>query len=407
MTSPLALHRLIVGRGLRGLVDGLVSVIIAVDLTRRGFSELEVGAVVTTTLLGSALLTLVMGIGSRRLQARTLLGFAPLLMLGTGLGFASLESLPLLLCVAFIGTLNPSGGDVSIFLPAEQALLADGAAAEKRTAVFGRYALAGSLCAAVGTLASGLPGHVGLWLGLPLERELAPAYLAYALIGGVLFVLYAPLRRSAPAQPASSSGGSPRPRVGPAVVRLAALFCLDSLGGGFVAQSLFALWLLSRFELSLATTGQVFFVAGLLSAFSQLASAPIARRLGLVRTMVFTHIPANLFLIATAFAPSAPVAIGLIFARFALSSMDVPARQALVMSLVPPEERPAAASITNVPRSLAAALSPLLAGALLQAGAFQWALVLGGGLKISYDLLLYTQSHGLEERATAGERRSL
>jgi MFS family permease len=151
----------------------------------------------------------------------------------------------------------------------------------------------------------------------------------------------------------------------------------------------------------------VFFVAGLLSAFSQLASAPIARRLGLVRTMVFTHIPANLFLIATAFAPSAPVAIGLIFARFALSSMDVPARQALVMSLVPPEERPAAASITNVPRSLAAALSPLLAGALLQAGAFQWALVLGGGLKISYDLLLYTQSHGLEERATAGERRSL
>jgi MFS family permease len=390
------LRRLIVGRGLRGLVDGLVSVILAVDLTRRGFSELEVGGIVTTTLLGSALLTLVVGIGSRRLEARTVLGFAPLLMVGTGLGFASLESLPLLLCVAFVGTLNPSGGDVSIFLPAEQSLLAAEAAPERRTAVFGWYALAGSLCIAIGTLASGLSGRIGLWLGLSPERALAPAYLAYALIGALLFLLYAPLWRSAAAGAAASPDTSLRPRVRPVVVRLAALFCLDSLGGGFVVQSLFALWLLSRFELSLATTGQVFFVAGLLSAFSQLASAPIARRLGLVRTMVFTHIPANLFLIATAFAPSASVAIGLIFARFALSSMDVPARQALVMSLVPPDERSAAASVTNVPRSLAAALSPLAAGALLQANAFQWALVLGGGLKITYDLVLYAQSLTLE-----------
>jgi MFS family permease len=196
--------------------------------------------------------------------------------------------------------------------------------------------------------------------------------------------------------------------VRPVVWRLAALFCIDSLGGGFVVQSLFALWLLSRFGLSLETTGVVFFVAGLLSAFSQLCSAPLARRIGLVRTMVFTHIPANLFLMATALAPSAPVAIALIFARFALSSMDVPARQALVMGVVPPEERPAAASITNVPRSLAAALSPFIAGALLQSGDFRWALVLGGGLKITYDLLLFAQSRALAapERGATGPHAS-
>lgn len=398
VTSVIA--RLVAGRGLRGLVDGLVSVILAIDLTRRGFSEVEVGALITATLIGSALLTLLVGLGSRRLEARTVLGFAPLLMIATGLGFAGLESLPLLLCVAFLGTLNPSGGDVSIFLPAEQALLAAEAPAEQRTSLFGRYALAGSLCAALGTLASAAPAKLGALLGLSHERELAPAYLAYAVVGGLLLVAYAPLRRAARAPlPAATAGAALGARVRPVVWRLAALFCLDSFGGGFVVQSLFALWLLSRFGLSLEQTGLVFFVGGLLQAFSQLASAPLARRIGLVRTMVFTHIPANLFLIAIAFAPSAPIAIALLFARFALSSMDVPARQALVMGLVPPEERAAAASITNVPRSLAAAASPLIAGALLGAGDFRYALALGGGLKIAYDLLLFAQSRALAQHS--------
>jgi MFS family permease len=392
--------RLVAGRGLRGLVDGLVSVVLAVDLTRRGFSELEVGAIITSTLIGSAVLTLLAGVGSRRLEARIVLGFAPLLMIATGLGFATLESLPWLLAIAFIGTLNPSGGDVSIFLPAEQALLAAEAPAEQRTAVFGRYALAGSLCAALGTLASGAPAKLGTWLELSPERALAPAYLIYAAIGVLLLVAYAPLRQARPAPlPASPVDAALRPRVRPVVWRLAALFCLDSLGGGFVVQSLFALWLLSRFGLTLEQTGLVFFVGGLLMAFSQLVSAPLARRIGLVRTMVFTHIPANLFLMAIALAPSARVAIALLFARFALSSMDVPARQALVMGLVPPEERAAAASITNVPRSLAAALSPLIAGALLGAGDFRYALALGGGLKITYDLLLLAQSRALGQHS--------
>ena len=394
------MRRLVLGRGLRGLVDGLLSVMLAVDLTLRGYTEREVGAVITVTLLGSALLTLVVGLGGSPLRARRVLGFAPLVMLGTGLGLAYADSLTLLLAIAFVGTLNPSGGDVSIFLPAEQAVLATEVPAEARTRVFAQYALVGSLCAALGTLASGLPQRMAAGLELSPEHGLTPAYWIYAGAGFVLFVLYAPVRRSvprgAPRAPASLPGSTPRPRVRPVVFRLAALFSLDSFGSGFVIQALFALWLLSRFGLSLQATGAVFFGAGLLSAFSQLASAPLARRFGLVRTMVFSHIPANVFLMATALAPSAGVAIALIWARSVLSSMDVPARQALVMGLVPAEERPAAASVTNVPRSLAAALSPLLAALLLEAGAFHWALVLGGALKITYDVLLLAQSRALE-----------
>ena len=176
-----------------------------------------------------------------------------------------------------------------------------------------------------------------------------------------------------------------------AVLRLTALFSLDSFGGGFVVDSLVALWLFRRFELSLETVGAVFFGARLLSAFSQLVSARLAARIGLVRTMVYTHLPANLFLIAAAFMPTAGSAIGMLLARMALSQMDVPARQSYVIAVTPPAERAAAVSVTNVPRSLAAALPPIAAGALLEASDFGWPLVIGGALKIAYDLLLLAQ----------------
>jgi predicted MFS family arabinose efflux permease len=185
--------------------------------------------------------------------------------------------------------------------------------------------------------------------------------------------------------------------------QLAALFTLDSFGGGFVVQALLALWLLERFDLSLDAAGAFFFATGLLSAFSQLASAPLARRIGLVRTMVGTHIPANLALMAAAFAPTAPAALALLAIRAALSQMDVPARQALVMGLVPAAERPAAASITNVPRSLGTALGPLAAGALLGSGTGDAALFVGGALKLVYDLLLLGLFRSLEREPAAGD----
>jgi predicted MFS family arabinose efflux permease len=286
-------------------------------------------------------------------------------------------------------------------LPAEQSLLAGSVTSERRTASFGRYALVGSLCGALGALGSGVCESAGAALGLAPEHALRLAYWLYAAAGLGLAFWYRPLLRTTRGQTAEPAA-TPRPaRVRPVIWKLSALFSLDSFGGGFAVQALLALWLFERFALSLQAAGAFFFCAGVLSAFSQLASAPLARRIGLVRTMVFTHVPANLALMATAFAPNAPVALALLLVRAALSQMDVPARQALVMGLVRPEERSAAASITNVPRSLASAGAPLVAGALLGSGAGAAALFAAGALKLSYDLLLLALFRSLDEASAA------
>jgi predicted MFS family arabinose efflux permease len=225
-------------------------------------------------------------------------------------------------------------------------------------------------------------------------RAVFVGYAAVALLAALVY------RGLSPAIEGTLPGASAAPllRSRAIVLRLAALFSLDSAGGGLVVQSLLVLWLHRRFGLSLATTGTAFFGMGLLSAGSQLVAARLAARIGLVRTMVFTHLPANLLLIAAALMPTAPLAVACLLARMAVAAMDVPARQAYVMSVVPPEERAAAASVTNVPRSLAAAATPLLAGLLLERTSFGWPLVLGGALKAAYDLLLLAQFGRVEPR---------
>ena len=366
------IHRVIAARALRGFADGLVSVILPVHLLALGFSPLQIGAIATGTLLGSAALTLAAGLcGIRR---RTLLFAACALMAGTGAGFALLSSFWPLLAVAVIGTLNPSAGDVSVFLPTEQALLAGATPAESHASTFARYNLAGGLAGALGALASGLPGRLG---------DVRLGFALYAAAGLAAAALYSGL-----AEPPVPARAAPLATSRPVVLRLAALFSLDSFGGGFVVQSLLALWLLQRFSLPLEVAGAFFFGTGILGAFSQLVSARLAARIGLVETMVYTHLPANVALVLAAFAPTLEVAIALLLVRAALSQMDVPARQALVMASVPPEERAAAAGVTNVPRSLAAALPPLLSGALLGASASGWPLVCAGVLKATYDVLL-------------------
>ena len=378
-------RRLVAARALRGFADGLVSVLLASHLAAIGLSAAQVGAVVTATLLGSAALTLAVGLGGRRLPERSVLLAASLLMFATGLVFASVAALPLLLLVAFVGTLNPSGGDVSVFLPTEQSLLAANVTAAERTSLFARYNLAGTLLGALGALATRVPVLVAA------EGAAQPrTFLLYGAVAIGIGALYLGLRSGRTAR-ATDAGGGRLVVARTAVLRLSALFGLDSLGGGFVVDSLVALWLFRRFELSLETVGAVFFGARLLAAFSQLVSARLAARIGLVRTMVYTHLPANLFLIAAAFMPTAGSAIGMLLARMALSQMDVPARQSYVIAVTPPAERAAAVSVTNVPRSLAAALPPIAAGALLEASDFGWPLVIGGALKIAYDLLLLAQ----------------
>jgi len=394
--------RIVAARALRGLADGFVSVYLAVYLQLLGLSVLQVGAVVAATLLGSAALTLAVGLVAHRLSARHVLLGATVLMLATGVGFAVSTNFWPLLVIGFAGTLNPSSGDVSVFLPTEQSMLSGQSAPADRTALFARYGLGGILLGAFGALASGLPEIAAQRLGCELVVAFRAGFLVYGVVAVGIAVLYLGMHRSSrPVSATTASAALMRSRA--IVLRLTALFALDAFGGGFAVDSLLALWLLLRFDLSLQAAGSVFFGARMLSAFSQLVSPRLAARFGLIETMVFTHIPANVFLILAAFMPSAPLAVTFLLLRMALSQMDVPARQSYVMAVVPPEERAAAASITNVPRSLASALSPLLAGALLQRSTFGWPLVCGGVIKITYDLLLLAQFRNvppLEERTS-------
>ena len=373
-------------RAVRAFGDGFVSVLLPLHLTTLGFDGFQIGAVATATLLGSAALTLVVGLVAYRLGRQLLLLRASLLMIATGLGFALVHDFWPLLVVAVVGPLNPSAGDVSVFLPTEQALLPQTVSDRQRTALFARYSLVGSLVAAAGALTAGLPELVAKETGLSLATTLDGMFILYALLGLVVLLLYRGLSPAIESDPKTTA--APLTTSKGIVSKLAVLFSLDSFGSGLVVQSLLALWLFQRFELSVAMAGVIFFWTGVLSAFSALAAVRIASRIGLLNTAVFTHLPANLFLVLTPFMPTVELAVACLLLRSALSQMDVPVRNSYVMAVVLPAERPAAASVTAVPKSLASALSPLLSGWLLSMSVFGWPLVIGGMLKGVYDVLL-------------------
>ncbi len=392
-----AARTLVACRALRAFVDGYVAVLLPAYLLALGLDVMAVGVLSTATLLGSAVATLAVGAWGHRFSLRPLLLGAALLMFATGLGFATLSNFWPLLLVAFVGTLNPSSGDVSVFLPLEHARLAGAAQGETRVALFARYSLIATLSAATGALAAAIPAWLSTHAGIEPLAAIRWLFVLYALVGLLTFTLY----RRLPEAPAEHAAA--KTPLGPSrgvVVKLAALFSVDAFAGGLVVNSLMSLWLMQRFELSLAAAGAYFFWTGLLSAASQLAAPAVARRIGLLNTMVFTHIPANLCLVLAALAPSLPLALALLFVRSALSQMDVPTRTAYVMSVVTPPERAAAASMTAVPRSLAASLSPSLGGALFAAGWLASPLVLAGVLKIAYDLTLWVacRGHRLDDR---------
>ncbi len=300
-------NRVFAARALRAFGDGFIAVVLPAYLLALGHGELEVGLISTATLLGSAAMTLAVGRWGHRYSIRRLLLTVSLLMCATGWAFASVESLWPLLIIAFVSMLNPGGGDASPFLPLDHTLLAT-TPAEQRTSVFARYSFIGSVCGAIGALAAGVPDWLAAGGAFTMLGALRAMFVLYGALGLAVWLLYVGLP-----DPQHDTQSRSRAALGPSrrvVWRLAALFSVDSFAGGLVLNSLLALWLFERFGMSLASAGAFFFWTGLFSATSQLLAAPLAQRIGLVNTMVFTHIPANLCLIGAALAPTLTVGTG-------------------------------------------------------------------------------------------------
>jgi MFS family permease len=378
-------------RAARGFGDGFAAIILPAYLLEIGFDPFQIGLVATAALLGSAAATLAVGLLAPRYGLRTLLLACAVLMVVTGIAIPNFQHLVFIAAIAFIGTMNPTTGDIGVHVPLEQAALAHRAQDKERTRVFARYSLIGALSIAAGALAAGAPDLL-VPFGMSRIGALQAMFYVYAALGLVGGLFYsrlpgAEVKETAPQ--ASALGPSRR-----TVYKLAALFSLDSFAGGFTVQSLMALWLFERFDLSLAAASAFFFWSNVLTAFSYPVAARLGKRFGLVNTMVFTHIPSSVCLILAAFSPNLTTVLTLLLVRSALSQMDVPTRTSYVMAVVTPPERTAAASVTAVPRSLASAVSPALAGALLSTSFAGLPLVICGVLKIVYDLsLLFSFRH--------------
>lgn len=384
--------------GVRSFAYGFLSVVIGLHLAALGLDPAAIGAVFTAALAGGAAMTLLLTTVADRLGRRRLLILGAALMAGAGAVFALAANPLLLAAAALVGTISPSGKEVGPFLAIEQAILPQTTPAESRTGAFAAYNLVGSLAGALGALAVGLPSLAGL---PPLAgyRLLMWGYVAAALVLAILFACLSP-RAEAPPPATPAVAGPPRARFGVhrsrgVVARLAALFALDAFAGGFVVQGLVGYWFHLRFGADPAALGAIFFGANLFSALSFLAAAPLARRIGLLETMVFTHLPSNLLLALVAFMPSLELAVAMLLLRHLLSQLDVPTRQSYSMAIVAPDERAAAAGLLSVARSAATAVSPLFTGATLAVPALGLPFLVAGSLKIIYDLAIFASFRGV------------
>jgi MFS family permease len=392
-------RRILVMRGLRSFAYGLLAVLLGVALAGEGFTPVAIGALITVSLVGDMVGTYVIGLYADSRGRRHTLTLLASLMAATGIIFGLVTSYVVLLLAAFFGTLGTSASETAPFLPIDQAMIAQATMPEQRTSLFARYNLVASFSAAAGALAAGVPGLLTR-TGLPLATGVRLMFGVYAVLALIVAGLSLRLSSDVEAtQQESMQVPSKRSRLVPPlhrsrgiVWRLTALFSVDALAGGLVAQSLIALYFLERFGIPLTTLSILFFGANLLSALSFLAAVPLARRFGLLNTMVFTHLPSNILLILVAFAPTFPIAATLLLVRQALSQMDVPIRQAYTMALVAPEERTAAASVTSLARSVGSATSPVFSGLLLQGPLIILGLpfILAGMLKAAYDLTLWS-----------------
>ncbi|MFZ1641168.1 MAG: MFS transporter [Candidatus Contendobacter sp.] len=393
---------------------GALSVVLVLYLVERGLSEALIGTLLTATLIGDAGISLAMTTTADRLGRRHMLLLGALLMAAAGVAFLLTGQPALLILAAIVGVISPSGNEIGPFLSIEQAALAQLLPDRRRTHVLAWYNLAGSFTTALGALGGGWLAQALQAGGMPALDAYRVVLAGYALGGGGLALLFlglSPQVEVAPTAPTATTRrrfGLHHPKSKAVVMALSALFALDAFAGGFVVQSLLAYWFHLRFGADAGLLGSIFFGANVLAGISALLAARLAARFGLINTMVFTHIPSNILLCLVPLMPTLSLAITVMLLRFSISQMDVPTRQSYTLAVVAPDERSAASGITNIARSLGAALSPLLSGLLLAHPLLMNApLFLAGGLKIVYDLLLYRCFRALkppEEHAEPSHR---
>jgi len=377
---------------------GFLSVILVLYLAQAGLKETQIGLLLSLTLIGDTLISLWITTSADRIGRRRMLILGALLMIFAGVLFALTQDFILLLIAATIGVISPSGYEVGPFLSIEQAALSQIVANEKRTRVFAWYNLVGSFTTALGSLAGGVLVQALQGVGVkPLESYRA-VVIGYAFVGLILALLFT---RLSPRVEVPRSIHPPDPSRKPktlfglhrsrgVVLKLSALFSIDAFAGGFVLQSLVAYWFNVRYNVEPALLGSIFFGANILAGISALAAARVAAKIGLIRTMVFTHIPSNILLVLVPLMPNLSLAIIVLLMRFSISQMDVPTRQSYTMAVVDPDERSAAAGVTGIARTTGSSLSPVVAGPLLgNPSLLSVPFFLAGGLKILYDLLLY------------------
>ena len=371
----------------RSFAYGFLSVVLGLYLDVIGLDKAAIGWIFTAALAGGAVMTVVLTALADSIGRKSLLILGAVLMALAGLAFAATNN-PILLAVAAIfGTISPSGKEVGPFLSIEQAILPETTHAENRTAAFSAYNLVGSLSGALGALAVGLPSLLSL---APLAgyRLLVWGYVASAVLMLVLFAFLTPAIEAKKKSAVDFRAIGVQQSRG-IVAKLAALFALDAFAGGFIVQSLVAYWFYLRYKTDINALGGIFFGANLLSAISFLAAPPIARRIGLLNTMVFTHLPSNFLLLLVPLMPNLELTVVVLLSRHLLSQLDVPTRQSYTMAVVDPNERAASAGIMSVARNVGAAIAPLFTGTVLAAPSLGLPFLLAGGLKIIYDLWIF------------------
>ncbi len=393
---------------------GFLSVILALYLVQAGLQEKQVGLLFTLTLAGDAGISLWLTTSADRFGRKRTLILGALLMLGAGVVFIVTRDPILLMAAAIIGVISPSGNEIGPFLSVEQASLSHLLPDRSRTQTFAWYSLVGSIATAVGALSGGWLAQGLQAGGMPALESYRVVLAGYALGGLILAVLFVSLTRDIEVARSAETAAGPTllglHKSRGVVARLSGLFAVDAFAGGLIVQSMVAYWFHIKFGVATGVIGSIFFGANILAGISALLAVRLAAKIGLINTMVFTHIPSNILLILVPLMPTLPLAITVLLMRFSISQMDVPTRQSYTMAVVAPDERSAAAGVTGIARSVGAALAPTLTGVFLAAPALiSLPFFLAGGLKLVYDMLLYRSFRALkapEEMAASAKAPS-